>query len=50
MGEASEMIMEGILCQVCGGIMEDITDGNVEAPGFPRTCKACQDMEDLNND
>lgn len=37
MGEASELITEGLLCQVCHVLMDD-----EEAPGYPRTCEECQ--------
>ena len=35
MGEISEMMIDGTLCQVCGVYL----DG--ETPGFPRTCTHC---------
>lgn len=40
MGEMADMILGGVLCQVCGGYIED------EDWGFPRTCDDCQDQED----
>lgn len=36
MGEAAEMILEGILCQSCGGFI----DG--EETGYPRDCEDCE--------
>lgn len=36
MGEAAEDIMEGIMCQCCGGFI----DG--DAPGYPRSCEDCE--------
>lgn len=36
MGETTEMILEGILCQVCGVYMG-------EGDGYPVTCRACSD-------
>lgn len=36
MGEISEMMLDGTLCQFCGAVFDDLT-----APGFPRTCKSC---------
>lgn len=46
MGDISDMMMEGILCQQCGVIMEDmIPDANGkqrEVPGYPRTCDDCR--------
>lgn len=40
MGEISEMILEGLLCQVCGSYMDDF-----EEPGYPRTCEDCKERE-----
>ena len=34
MGEVTDMILDGDLCQVCGEFMED-------GCGFPQTCAAC---------
>ncbi len=36
MGEAADMILEGLLCEACG----DVIDG--EEPGYPRKCKCCK--------
>jgi len=47
MGDVTKMIMDGLLCQECGGAMEDINeycDGGEsegEVPGYPRTCEDC---------
>lgn len=38
MGEISEMILEGCLCQICGVYMGD-------GDGFPVTCAACSRSE-----
>ena len=35
MGEASEMVLEGLLCTSCGSYI----DG--EEPGYPRKCDDC---------
>jgi hypothetical protein len=35
MGEAADLIIEGVLCQQCGGTI----DG--DAPGHPRNCSNC---------
>lgn len=35
MGEAADLILEGILCQCCG----ELIDG--EEAGYPRTCAGC---------
>lgn len=37
MGDISEMILEGILCQQCGGLV----DGDVA--GYPRKCNDCKE-------
>jgi len=46
MGEIADMVLEGILCQVCGVLMEDlVVEGQEElseGPGYPQTCPACQ--------
>ncbi|MCO6019364.1 hypothetical protein [Carnobacterium divergens] len=36
MGELAEMTINGLLCQECGGYLEDF-----EEPGYPRTCEDC---------
>lgn len=36
MGEISEMMLEGILCQECGGYIDD-----GQADNYPRSCKDC---------
>lgn len=36
MGEISDMMMEGILCEQCGSFIED-----AESSGFPRKCADC---------
>lgn len=45
MGEIAEMITEGTLCNVCGGLMEDLIPerGNelLQPPGYSRTCEEC---------
>ena len=42
MGEITEMILEGILCQICGVFMGEDEDEPFEAPGYPVTCKECK--------
>ena len=39
MGEITDMILEGILCQVCGTYLE-------ESEGCPTTCADCLDDEE----
>ncbi|SNZ14517.1 hypothetical protein SAMN05421503_2439 [Terribacillus aidingensis] len=36
MGEAAELIIEGVLCEACGGVI----DG--EESGYPRCCEDCE--------
>ncbi|USG64029.1 hypothetical protein NDK47_17925 [Brevibacillus ruminantium] len=38
LGEVAEMILSGLLCQVCGTYMDDFAE-----PGYPRTCEDCAD-------
>ncbi len=42
MGEVVEMILEGIVCQVCGETMPYILDGE-DPCGFPVTCCNCRE-------
>ena len=46
MGQVSEMILDGVLCQVCGELFDDLkpASGNVllPPPGYPRTCEDCK--------
>lgn len=41
------MVLEGILCQGCGALMEDlIVPGKKElkeGPGYARSCKDCEE-------
>ena len=41
MGEVAEMMLDGTLCQVCGGVIDGTT------PGYPRTCEDCLDPLDF---
>jgi len=43
MGEITDMILDGDLCQVCGEYMED-------SDGFPQTCASCASEEDNEED
>ncbi len=51
MGEAADMMIEGILCETCGVLMDDMTEEGAEAPGYPRQCPDCleepRDARDL---
>ena len=40
MGDVADLIIEGLLCQYCGALI----DG--EAPGFPRACEGCDDEDE----
>lgn len=50
MGEITEMMLDGTLCEVCGGLMEDLVpeEGSelLDAPGYPRRCPDCGGEED----
>ena len=41
MGEVAEMHLDGTLCEVCGGVFDDIIVGN-EPPGYPWSCEDCE--------
>jgi DNA-directed RNA polymerase subunit RPC12/RpoP len=45
MGEIADMMLDGILCETCGVLMDDLIPetGNTlrSAPGFPRQCPDC---------
>lgn len=45
MGEAAEMMLDGILCEGCGEWM-----GDDEAPGYPRRCPACGGEQEPDHD
>jgi hypothetical protein len=36
LADIAEMIMEGLLCEVCGGIVDE------ESTGYPRSCEDCE--------
>lgn len=40
MGEITEMVLEGILCEICGCYIDD------EPVGYPRHCEDCIDEEE----
>ena len=39
MGEAADMILDGLLCQYCGDLID------LEEPGYPRSC-GCDEGEE----
>lgn len=44
MGEMADDIIDGLFCQVCGAVMEDVEEKWTKSvPGYPRTCQACVD-------
>lgn len=47
MGEIAELVLEGVYCQCCGVVMEDlIVEGSKflkEAPEYPRICEDCEE-------
>lgn len=40
MGEIADGILDGLFCQKCGAVMEDVAEISM-SPGYPRTCSAC---------
>lgn len=44
MGDYAELVIEGILCELCGGVVE-IEDGVLVASGYPRKCTGCLNDE-----
>lgn len=40
MGEISELMLDGFMCEQCGEIIGDLETG--EGQGFPGLCAACQ--------
>jgi hypothetical protein len=45
MGEISEMMLDGTLCQICGVYPDDD-----DAGGYPRTCADCSEESDDDED
>lgn len=41
MGETTDMILNGFLCEGCGVLMD-----NFESPGYPRLCEECEKEKD----
>lgn len=41
MGEITEMMLDGTLCEGCGGVFPDIM-ADAEPPGHPRRCERCE--------
>lgn len=41
MGEIAEMIILGVLCEQCGGYIDD------DVPGYPRACEDCEKDDEL---
>jgi hypothetical protein len=51
-GEVTDLMLDGVLCQCCGVYMDDLEtkmiDGKehvINLPGYPRTCKDCKKDE-----
>lgn len=40
MGEIADMILDGILCEVCGVVIDE--DGD-DVPGYTRACEGCKE-------
>lgn len=57
MGQVSEDILKGIMCQICGVWMPEVDKAGTDTkklndffdnpPGYPRSCPDCQMEEDL---
>ena len=45
MSQTVDDMLSGLICQVCGSFMDDF-----EAPGYPRTCEDCLEMEEEDNE
>ena len=43
MGEISDMMLDGTLCQYCGVLL--IEEGGEEA-GYPQSCEGCEEEDD----
>ena len=43
MGEAADMILEGIVCESCFMVIDET------ASGYPRKCKACEEQEEIES-
>jgi hypothetical protein len=54
MGEITDLILEGVLCECCGGMVEDeiieaaggsVSEGgtSITGPGFPLKCESCEE-------
>jgi hypothetical protein len=41
MGDIADMMLEGILCEGCGELFDDMDEGH-EPPGHPRRCDSCE--------
>ena len=41
MSEVTDMILGGLMCQICGAYMDDL-----EEPGHPRTCEDCEEEDE----
>ncbi len=39
MGEIAEMMLDGMLCQECGGLID------CEVSGYPRSCSDCIEVK-----
>lgn len=45
MSQTVDDMLSGLICQVCGTFMDDF-----EAPGYPRICEDCLEMEEEDNE
>ena len=44
MGEIAELIIDGVLCEQCGVLVDE-----GEGCGYPRLCPSCKGEDDENN-
>ncbi len=44
MGDAADDILDGLVCEVCGEVIDE------EAPGYARQCRSCSGGEDDDAD
>lgn len=45
MGDAADMIIEGVCCQYCGEVLDEAIETG-EGCGYPSSCAACSDESD----
>lgn len=48
MGDTAELMMDGTLCSECSVFIDDEAEGYVGACGYPRYCRRCGGMPEMN--